>query len=127
MQGIKIMAKNQLPSAEPMRRSEAAVDKKPEAVHIMGRTIETPAANMTTATTSVIELPLSSISTTGYVSKHVDVKLTREQCWTLRAVLRGLEDQDATLKNGLPVNNATRTVQYILEQISQSAEKPLFG
>lgn len=99
----------------------------PEAVHIMGRTIETPPANMTTATTSVIELPLSSISMTGYVSKHVDVKLTREQCWTLRAVLRGLEDQDATLKNGLPVNNATRTVQYILEQISQSAEKPLFG
>lgn len=98
-----------------------------EAVHIMGQTIETPPANMTTATTSVIELPLSSVLTSGYVSKHADVKLTRKQCLTLRAVLRGLEDRGAVLENGRPVNNVTRAVQYILEQIEQSAEKPLFG
>ena len=99
----------------------------PEAVHIMGRTIEAPPANMTTATTSVIELPLSSISTTGYVSKRADVKLTRKQCLTLRAVLRGLEDRGAVLENGRPVNNVTQAVQYILEEIASSAEKPIFG
>lgn len=93
----------------------------------MGRTVETPPASMTTATTSVIELPLSSISTSGYVSKRADVKLTRKQCLTLRAVLRGLEDRGAVLENGRPVNNVTQAVQYILEQIEQSAEKPLFG
>ena len=98
-----------------------------EAVHIMGRTVETPPANMTTATTSVVELPLSSISTTGYVSKRADVKLTRKQCLTLRAVLRGLEDRGAVLENGRPVNNVTQAVQYILEQIANSAEKPIVG
>jgi hypothetical protein len=98
-----------------------------ETVHIMGRTIEAERPEMTTQTTAVIELPLSSISTTGYVSKRADVKLTRKQCLTLRAVLRGLEDRGAVLENGRPVNNVTQAVQYILEEIANSAEKPLFG
>lgn len=96
-----------------------------EAVHVMGHTIEPEL--MTPATVSLIQVPLSPITTTGYVSKRADLKLTRKQCLTLRSVLRGLQDSGAHLENGRPVMNITHAAQWILEQIADQSEKPIFG
>lgn len=79
---------------------------------------------MTTQTTAVIELPLSPIMTTGYISKRADVQLTREQCLTLRSILRGLQDDGAVLKNGRAVNSIAQAIQYVLERVSNSAGNP---
>ena len=51
----------------------------------------------------------------GYVSRRVDVKLTRAQAVILRDKLRHLQDSGAKTADGRFVANRTQAVQWIIE------------
>jgi hypothetical protein len=51
----------------------------------------------------------------GYVSRRVDVKLTRSQAIKLRDKTRQLQDSGAKTSDGRYVTNRTQAVQWILE------------
>ena len=53
--------------------------------------------------------------TTGYVSRHIDVKMSREQAVKFKSLLRKLEDENKQLKDGTPVNNKRRAVLWLIE------------
>jgi hypothetical protein len=88
---------------------------------------EEPQAPQVVESTAIVEVPLGVVSGSGYVSRRADVKLSRDQCLTLRALLRGLQDRGEQLQNGRPVTNCTSAVQWMLEKIASSADKPFVG
>lgn len=51
----------------------------------------------------------------GYVSRKVDVKLTRAQSVVLRDKLRKLQDSGARTADGRFVTNSAQTVRWIIE------------
>ncbi len=122
--------------ADWSRKPESPVDSLRKAVDIaMGRTGyaslgvdgEEPQAPQVVESTAIVEVPLGVVSGSGYVSRRADVKLSRDQCLTLRALLRGLQDRGEQLQNGRPVTNCTSAVQWMLEKIASSADKPFVG
>ena len=90
------MAKNGLPSVDVVE-TKTAMATTPPAFTTDQRTIEQ------------IE---------GYVSRRVDVKLTRAQAVILRDKLRHLQDSGAKTADGRFVANRTQAVQWILENIA---------
>lgn len=87
------MAKNGLPSVDVVE-TKTAMATTPPAFTTDQRTIEQ------------IE---------GYVSRRVDVKLTRAQAVILRDKLRHLQDSGAKTADGRFVANRTQAVQWIIE------------
>ena len=58
----------------------------------------------------------------GYVSRRVDVKLTRAQAVILRDKLRHLQDSGAKTADGRFVANRTQAVQWIIESIASGVK-----
>lgn len=52
---------------------------------------------------------------TGYVSRHIDVKMNRDQASKFKSLMRKLEDENKQLKDGTPVNNKRRAVLWLIE------------
>jgi hypothetical protein len=88
---------------------------------------EEPQAPQVVESTAIVEVPLGVVSGSGYVSRFAHVKLSRDQCLTLRALLRGLQDRGEQLQNGRPVCSCTSAVQWVLEKIATGADKPFVG
>lgn len=57
----------------------------------------------------------ASVYSEGYVSRRVDVKLTRSQAIKLRDKTRQLQDTGAKTADGRFVANRTQAVQWIIE------------
>lgn len=71
-----------------------------------------------TAKSASINVPLSDVPHDGYLKRNVAVSsLSMEQRINLRRMLRGLEDNGATLKNGKPVNGYSGVLRWFLEQV----------
>jgi hypothetical protein len=51
----------------------------------------------------------------GYVSRHIDVKMNRDQASKFKSIMRKLEDENKQLKDGTPVNNKRRAVLWLIE------------
>ena len=70
----------------------------------------TPAKKTVTLTLPVFETP-------GYVSRHLDVQMTRTQALALRRVLDGLRASHALLPNGKHVDAAPDAIRWILDSV----------
>jgi hypothetical protein len=88
------MAKSSLPSVDDAPSGRDYVQAKE------------PAESVTTET---------SVYHEGYVSRRVDVKLTRSQAIKLRDKTRQLQDTGAKTADGRFVANRTQAVQWIIE------------
>lgn len=56
-----------------------------------------------------------TVITEGYIGRAVDVKMDHLQAVKFKAIARALEDRQAMLKNGSPVNNRRRAVLWMIE------------
>lgn len=70
--------------------------------------------------TVVVELPLSE-PYTHHFPIHIDLQLSQEVGATLRRIARAYDRQQATLKNGRRVVDATTALRKILETIADAA------
>ena len=59
----------------------------------------------------------SVVQVEGYVSRRVDIKLTRDAAITLRNKTRQLQDIGAKTADGRFVTNKTQAVQWIFENL----------
>lgn len=66
------------------------------------------------APTKTVE-PVKQPEPEGYVSRKVDVKMTRQQAEILRDKLRKLQDSGAKTADGVFVTNKSQAVRWILE------------
>ena len=64
---------------------------------------------------STIGYSPAQAETTGYVSRHIDVKMNRDQASKFKSLMRKLEDEGKQLKDGTPVNNKRRAVLWLIE------------
>lgn len=87
------MAKSDLPSVDNQEKSSVSVQQKKQ------------------HTQSTADVVVSE----GYVSRRVDVKLTRRQAVSLRDRLRSLQDSGARLSNGQYVTKKVNVIQWMLE------------
>jgi hypothetical protein len=69
--------------------------------------------------TVTIEVPLSE-NATGYATTRIDVQGLSGACArAFKRLTRGLEDSNSKLKDGSPVNNNTKAIKWLLEQLDQ--------
>jgi len=68
-----------------------------------------------------IELPLGSVCSSAYLSRHVDGHLDATQRMALRQIQNGLDAHGARLKNGRYVQSGIDAVRWVLEQFSNAA------
>lgn len=59
------------------------------------------------------------VSCEGYLARAVDVKMKREQAIKFKRIQRSLEDSEATLDDGTPVNNKRRAVLWLIENFGR--------
>jgi len=64
-----------------------------------------------------IVLPELPAAVEGYVPRHVDVQLDKEQGSKLARLLKGLDAENARLANGRRVINRVDAVRWLIEQI----------
>ena len=83
--------------------------------------VDTGRESVSSNGTVAIEIPISREIQTGYLNRRVDVKLTRTQAQTLRAIVDAIPDEE--LRSGHIVkNNGSRAVQWLLERITKEME-----
>lgn len=64
-----------------------------------------------------LTVPMSHVGD-GYIPRDVYARgLTSKQSTNLKRLMRGLEDRGAKLENGAPVNDRTKAVKWLLEQL----------
>lgn len=78
-------------------------------------------AKGTKAKTIKIEIPLTGDPPTGYVSRHVDVRLDPDQANSLRRILDGLAATGACLRNKRRIETIGDALRWLLEQVDQPA------
>jgi len=92
------MAKQSLPSVDVGVQHSVVLEK--------GATVPEPPATVEQNYTQFSE---------GYVSRRVDIKLTREAALKLRDKTRQLQDSGAKTADGRFVTNKTQAIQWIFE------------
>ncbi len=90
--------------------------------------VETPKAEKKKPTTRkprkkkgtvTIEVPLSE-NATGYATTRIDVQGLSGACArSFKRLCRGLQDSNSKLKDGSVVNNNTKAIKWLLEQLDQ--------
>jgi hypothetical protein len=70
-------------------------------------------------TSITIEVPLGKLDE-GYLSRHVDARLTSQlQCESLRRLVKGLRQAGEKLEDGKQVTSYADAVKWLLEQVGQ--------
>lgn len=77
--------------------------------------VETPAA--AAAAVARVDLPLGEVPPGVFVSRHVEVQLSREQARAMRRLYEGLMNTNARLASGRRVKSPADAVRFILEQL----------
>lgn len=68
--------------------------------------------------TRIIEVPLGGIAAGAYLSRHVEVRLSREQAIALKRLHLALRRGNAELLSGRPIVHQADAVRWLLEQIA---------
>jgi hypothetical protein len=71
---------------------------------------------------ATIELPIGMEPVAQWYPASIHVTLTKRQGMMLRRLREGLQDADATLDNGRPVRDWTKTIRWLLEKLADQAE-----
>lgn len=64
----------------------------------------------------LIELPVAE-PRLGYVTRRLDVRMSRKQSVAAQRLYLGLMEVEAKLENGAPVNTVGRAIAWVLERV----------
>ena len=110
------------PNVDQAEASPAAEGEKAEAAD----TVETAAAAATVTPVvaqATIAVPLSEVPPGGYMTNHVEVRLSHDQTYALRGLFYGLREAGECLAGGKPIASNADVVRWLLEQVAAAGNE----